>query len=88
MRALAPHSPGVSQNGGELSRLISAAVVSSEFCDLLLTDPASALAAGYDGQSFCLEAEDQELVLSIRATSLTDFALQLTNGRNGRGNGG
>ena len=70
---------GVSPNGRELSRLISAAVVSQRFCDLLLSDPETALRIGYNGTgSFQLAPEDWELVVSIRATSLADFAAQLT----------
>jgi hypothetical protein len=79
-----PHASGFSSNGGELSRLISAAVISKEFCSLLLTNAASALESGYNGESFRLATEDQELVLTIRAASLSDFALQLTSGRNGK----
>jgi dihydrodipicolinate synthase/N-acetylneuraminate lyase len=42
-----------------------------------------ALAAGYNGESFHLTLEERELVVSIRASSLTDFATQLTgNGHN------
>jgi hypothetical protein len=79
-------------NNAELSRLITAAVVNREFCHLLLANPALALATGYSGESFRLAVEEQELVLSIRATSLADFAMQLArdrngNGRNGHGNG-
>jgi hypothetical protein len=65
-----------------LSRLINAAVVSQEFCNLLLTNPALALATGYNGESFHLASEEQKLIFSIRASSLADFALQLT--KNGR----
>lgn len=72
-------------NGKELSRLITAAVVNRGFCNLLLDNPAIALAAGYNGEPFHLATEEQELVLSIRATSLADFAKQLT--QNGNGNG-
>ena len=85
----------------ELSRLISAAVVNQKFCDLLLADPALALTTGYGGEAFRLATEEQELILSIRATSLADFALQLAksgnsqsqgngngNGRNGSGHNG
>jgi hypothetical protein len=71
----------------ELSRLISAAVVNQRFCNLLLADPALALATGYSGETFRLPIEEQELILSIRATSLVDFAAQLAEGRNGNGNG-
>jgi hypothetical protein len=63
---------------GEMSRLVTAAVVNKKFCDLLLTSPAAALAAGYNGESFYLTPQEQEVVISIRASSLTDFAIQLT----------
>ncbi len=62
---------------GELSRLLTAAVVNQEFCKLLLTSPATALRTGYNGESFELADEEEAIVLSIRATSLTDFARQL-----------
>lgn len=81
----ASHASNTSANGKEMSRLITAAVVNQEFCNLLLTDPAMAVATGYNGESFHLATEEQELVLSIRATSLADFAKQLT--KNGNGNG-
>jgi hypothetical protein len=73
----------------ELSRLISAAVVNQKFCSLLLADPALALNTGYGGEAFRLPTEEQELILSIRATSLADFALQLAKNGNGhsRSNG-
>ncbi len=78
------HPSNGSHNSAELSRLLSAAVVSEKFCELLLANPASALVAGYSGESFLLETADLELVLSIRATDLSDFALQLTKGKNGK----
>jgi hypothetical protein len=62
---------------GELSRLLTAAVVNQEFCKLLLTNPATALKTGYNDESFRLAAEEESIVLSIRAASLTEFALQL-----------
>lgn len=74
-----------SNNNGELSRLITAAVVNQKFCNLLLTNPAMALATGYGGESFRLPKEEQTLILSIRATSLADFATQLAESRNGNG---
>ena len=69
---------GVSKNGKELSRLLTAAVINREFCNLLLANPALAVATGYNGQSFQLASEEEELILSIHATSLADFAAQLT----------
>lgn len=71
--------------GKGLSRLLTAAVVSREFCSLLLANPAMAVATGYNGEPFDLAAEEQELIVSINATSLADFAKQLT--RNGNSNG-
>ena len=73
-------------NTGELSRLISAAVVNREFCKLLLTEPKQALAAGYKGETFQLTPEEYRLVLSIQAKSLADFATQLTKNRNDNSN--
>ncbi len=78
----APLMP-TSKNGKELSRLLSAAVVNQRFCKLLLTNPASALAAGYNGESFRLGKEERDLILSIEAKSLAEFARQLTGGRPG-----
>jgi hypothetical protein len=89
VRMTSLHPPGASRasnislNGKELSRLISAAVVNREFCNLLLADPAVALATGYNGEAFHLATEEQELITSIRATSLADFAQQLTIAPNG-----
>ena len=71
--------------GKGLSRLLTAAVVNREFCNLLLSDPAIAVANGYNGEPFDLAADVQEMIFSIRATSLADFAEQLA--KNGNGNG-
>jgi hypothetical protein len=65
-------------NGQEINRLLTAAVVSSKFCKLLLTDPARAIAAGYNGETFQLAREERERVLAIRAATLAEFASQLT----------
>jgi hypothetical protein len=66
-------------NGRELSRLLSAAVVNKRFCKLLLTNPAIALANGYNGEFFHLAKYEKELVLSIRAKTLEEFASQIIN---------
>ena len=60
-----------------LNRLMSAAVVSPRFCRLLLSDPVSALAAGYNGERFQLTPEEVRLVCSIRTTTVRGFAAQL-----------
>lgn len=61
----------------EISRLLAAAVVSHKFSHLLLNDPRSALASGYNGESFQLSPEETKLVMSISASSLQDFAAEL-----------
>lgn len=71
-------------NTGELCRLISAAVVSRDFCNLLLANPAAALASGYNGESFCLTSEERQKILSIHASSLAGFATQLTENGHAR----
>lgn len=63
----------------EISRLLTAAVVSHKFSDLLLSDPRTALAVGYNGESFQLSPEEIKLVMSIQASSVRDFASQLVN---------
>jgi len=61
----------------ELNRLVTAAVVSKRFCELLLDDPAEAISAGYSGESFLLTAKELDLVLSIQAATLQEFVMQL-----------
>lgn len=61
----------------EISRLLTAAVVSRKFCQLLLADPLLAMRSGYNGETFQLSADEANLLSSIRATTLRDFAEQL-----------
>ena len=68
---------------GEISRLMAAAVVNQGFRNLLLTNPAMAMKSGYLGEKFSLASDEIELILSIRASNLTEFAAQLVNGRVG-----
>lgn len=62
----------------EISRILSAAVVNSHFRSLLLNDPVSAIAGGYSGESFSLGYSEQKKLGAIRASSLADFAAQLS----------
>jgi hypothetical protein len=64
-------------NANGLSRMMTAAVVNQKFRDLLLSNPEAAMSRGYLGEKFSLNPDEMELVLSIQATSLTDFAQQL-----------
>lgn len=68
-----------------ISRLISAAVVNQGFCRLLLDNPEKAIKSGYNGEAFRLECHEKELILSIRAKSLVDFASKVTNSQASRG---
>jgi hypothetical protein len=72
------------ENAGnrEVSKLLTAAVVSKAFCQLLLTNPAQALEDGYNGMRFALTNQEKELLLSIQAQSLSELASQINN-RNG-----
>ncbi len=62
----------------ELSRILSAAVVNNHFRSMLLNDPASAIAGGYSGESFSLGSVEQKKLGAIHASSLADFARQLS----------
>ena len=61
-----------------LTKLFAAAVVNSQFCQLLLGQPEIALQQGYLGDSFDLTPEEQALIISIRAKSLPELAQQVT----------
>lgn len=63
----------------EVSKLLTAAVVSKAFCQLLLTNPARALEDGYNGMRFALSNQEKELLLSIQAKSLSELASQMNN---------
>ena len=69
-----PSRPNVSSG---LSQVFAAAVVNQQFCDMLLQDPSIALQKGYLGQTFALKKEEQDLITSIRAKSLSDLAKQI-----------
>lgn len=76
--SLIPMTTLRSPNGSsELSRLIAAAIINQKFRELLLKDPLLAMEAGFNGEAFHLDPDYLELVLSIRAQSLSDFASQL-----------
>lgn len=65
----------------EVNKLLTAAVVSKAFCQLLLNNPAQALEDGYNGMRFALTSQEKELLLSIQAKSLSELASQI-NSRN------
>lgn len=69
-------------NFRELNRLLSAAIVSSNFRNLLITHPESALAKGYQGEQFNLTRDEYNWLVSVQATDLASFASQLLEFQN------
>jgi len=65
-------------NSSELSRVFAAAVINQQFRDMLLNQPEQALQNGYFGEPFLLSREEQDLIVSIRARSLSDLAIQVS----------
>jgi len=63
----------------EYSRILSAAVVNSNFRSMLLNNPVEAISSGYSGEKFNLNPAEQKRISSIHATSLADFANQLAD---------
>jgi hypothetical protein len=63
----------------EVSRLLTAAVISSQFRQVLLSNPSKAMTSGYGGEKFSLPREQQKRVASIRANTLADFASQISS---------
>jgi hypothetical protein len=62
-----------------LSQVFAAAVVDQQFRDMLLKNPSSAIQKGYLGEAFSLSKEEQDLITSIRAKSLSDLARQVNH---------
>lgn len=58
-------------------QLLAAAVVSKKFRQLLLTNPAQAIAEGWAGQKFAFSSKERQRVISIKARTLEEFASQL-----------
>jgi hypothetical protein len=67
-----------SNNSSNISRVFAAAVVNRQFRDMLMQDPNTALQNGYLGETFSLSKEEQDLIVSIRASSLSDLAKQVS----------
>jgi len=60
-----------------LNQLLCAAAINRQFREVLLRDPAQALATGYQGQTFALTPEEWQVVTGIRAEQLSDFAAEV-----------
>ena len=70
-----------------LNQLLCAATVNRRFRETLLHNPAQAIATGYFNHTFALTPEEQELVVSIQAQRLEDFAAQVYHWISADGNG-
>lgn len=60
-----------------INRLLVAAAISPRFRASLLTDPISAIQAGFNGELFPLSETTRQIFSSIKAHNLQDFVLQL-----------
>lgn len=61
----------------EIDRLITTAIVSTRFRELLLSDPTTALTDGYNGYNFNLSTDEQTWLIGIEAKNLDDFVTQV-----------
>lgn len=64
-------------DSAEFSRLLSAAIVSEEFRALLLCNPARAIDKGYGDETFKFSSAEQARIVSVRASSLSEFAMRI-----------
>jgi hypothetical protein len=71
-------SPKRQLASAEFSRILSAAVISARFRNMLLADPVKAISDGYSGEKFEIGADEKNRLANIRANSLADFAAQLS----------
>lgn len=61
----------------EISRIMTAAVVSLTFRKDLLSNPLHAIEMGFGEETFILEQEQAERLANIHATSLEEFATKI-----------
>lgn len=73
--------PSAERSG--LHRLFAAAIVSDQFRTMLLNEPEAALAGGYLGQTFALTDQEKEIIQTVRANNLTDFAQKVNQALKG-----
>jgi hypothetical protein len=60
-----------------INRLLAAAVINAGFRNMLLSNPRMVLQTGFADEQFALSAQAEELLVSIHAASLKEFAQQL-----------
>jgi len=62
----------------EYSRILSAAVINRSFREKLLSDPALAIASGFNGESFDLTDSEKKELSALKGLTLSEFALQIS----------
>jgi len=62
---------------GALGRLLVAALINKRIRQMLLLNPMTAVAAGYQGDSFHLSAAEQKVLVMLKANTLNEFAQML-----------
>lgn len=77
-KAFDQHNPDlVLPREREYSRILSAAVVNTNFRNLLLADPEKAISGGFAGEDFHLAKEEAKRLALIHAASLAEFASKM-----------
>jgi hypothetical protein len=71
-----PDSPSFQR---EVSRLLSAAIVSQSFAESLLRKPAEAIDAGYQGYEYQFGLAERQVIGSIYASTIQEFAVELVD---------
>jgi hypothetical protein len=71
------HILDVEAERAAINRLFAAAVVSRKFCALLLNDPRRAISAGFSDEQFDLSPQTQDVLATIKAATLQEFAASL-----------
>ena len=66
-------------NHKALNQLLCAALVNQDFCQTLLNNAAEAISTGYLGNKFNLTLAEKDLLLTIHARTLEDFAGQVSD---------
>jgi hypothetical protein len=61
----------------EISRIMTAAVVSLKFRKDLLQNPMNAISQGFGDETFILERDQAEQISKIHATTLEEFATKI-----------
>jgi hypothetical protein len=67
------------QREREYSRIMTAAVISERFRNLLLSNPGLAIKNGFNGEAFPLAADESRRISAIRAATLAEFAHKMNS---------